>query len=82
MTISFLLQKHGKTLLHQRCSQSKKKASLGRYFTRYLFLKVHRKTPVFKSLINKVAGMSPSEVFSYEVFFLITPQNQTTFQRK
>ena len=25
---------------------------------------------------------SPSPVFSYEVFFLITPQNQTTLQRK
>ena len=41
---------------------------------------IHRKTSALESLFNKVTGIK--RVFYYEVFFLITPQNQITLQRK
>ena len=31
-----MLQGYGKTLLHQKCSQSQKKASVGRCFTKFV----------------------------------------------
>ena len=50
----------GKTLLHQRCSRSRKKHLLPDVLQSscsWKFCKTHRKTPVLESLFNKVAGI-------------------------
>ena len=45
--------------------------------------KKQKKTPVLESLFNKVAGIKRVHHKCFPMkFFLITPQNQTTFQRK
>ena len=63
---SFILQRCGKTSSHQRCSQS-----LQNIFSNVLqnscfqkIFKIHRKTPVFESLFDKVTSIKREPITS------------------